>query len=98
MYERRRCDAHRGCVMILTRKLCRGPRHANGRGPPRRIRCRADTPDGEPVMPKIREALAFWGRCLSDAERAFTEPAISSPRLSFREPDHTSFASLRKSV
>jgi hypothetical protein len=37
---------------------------------------RMRTPDGEPVMPKIREALAFWGRCLSDAERAFTEPAI----------------------
>jgi hypothetical protein len=52
-------------------------RNANRRGPPRRIRCRANgTPDGEPVMPKIREALAFWVKCLGDAERAFAETAI----------------------
>ncbi len=46
--------------MILTRKLCRGPRHANGRGRPLAFDAeRMRTPDGEPVMPKIREALAF---------------------------------------
>jgi len=27
-------------------------------------------------MPKIREALAFWDKCLGDAERAFAETAI----------------------
>lgn len=33
---------------------------------------------GRPVLPKLHAAMAFWDRCLKDAEAAFGETSASS--------------------